>query len=286
MKTTALIIKEGRVCCTDKEVPEKPIACSVCEHEDILKVCACEIANKKYRDTIQLIKDNAVPIDESQQASFRLMIFTKHAYTKDFVIKDDTFYPVSVEVEIVTKGVCCSPIPPNINHHNDCDKCEGYSELKLARIVEEPVKLPFKEFKVKAGSVKIEKWNPVVDIQEEEPVEKKPEIQESMFTNPTENEVAEMVVNANRILVERDKFAMMDYIFDKTKIRFLRLKENSQVEDQEELWEECLSLIDERAREVDQHEFGLPRYEDPKDKTIKDHVMEKFTITRNKEAAG
>jgi hypothetical protein len=168
MKTTALIIKEGRVCCTDKEVPEKPIACSVCEHEDILKVCACEIANKKYRDTIQLIKDNAVPIDESQQASFRLMIFTKHAYTKDFVIKDDTFYPVSVEVEIVTKGVCCSPIPPNINHHNDCDKCEGYSELKLARIVEEPVKLPFKEFKVKVGSIKIEKRIPVVNSQVED----------------------------------------------------------------------------------------------------------------------
>jgi hypothetical protein len=296
MKTTNLFIKEGRVCCTDKEVPEdkcvhlpREFFATDNDYEEHYKGFI-ECGNR-YESALQLIKDNAVLIREEDQE--RAICYMWHVsntrlplyeFTKS--LKENDSYPVSVEVEIVTKGVCCSPIPPNINHHNDCDKCEGYSELKLARIVEEPVKLPFKEFKVKAGSVKIEKWNPVVDIQEEEPVEKKPEIQESMFTNPTENEVAEMVVNANRILVERDKFAMMDYIFDKTKIRFLRLKENSQVEDQEELWEECLSLIDERAREVDQHEFGLPRYEDPKDKTIKDHVMEKFTITRNKEAAG
>jgi hypothetical protein len=316
MTTKNFIIKEGRVCCTDKEVPEdkcvhlpREFFATDNDYEEHYK-CFIECGNR-YESALQQIKDNAVLIREEDQDLSRKLIYNQYdpdncnltwcgekgkrvpgevscynQCSKYKEIKDDTFYPVSVEVEIVTKGVCCSPIPPNINHHNDCDKCEGYSELKLARRVEEPVKLQFKEFKVKAGSVKIEKWNPVVDIQEEEPVEKKPEIQESMFTNPTENEVAEMVVNANRILVERDKFAMMDYIFDKTKIRFLRLKENSQVEDQEELWEECLSLIDERAREVDQHEFGLPRYEDPKDKTIKDHVMEKFTITRNKEAAG
>jgi hypothetical protein len=165
MKTTALIIKEGRVCCTDKEVPEKPIACSVCEHEDILKVCACEIANKKYRDTIQLIKDNAVPIDESQQASFRLMIFTKHAYTKDFVIKDDTFYPVSVEVEIVTECECLGHEPKTLPCVLNDKHCKG---TKVARIVEEPVKLPFKEFKVKVGSIKIEKRIPVVNSQVED----------------------------------------------------------------------------------------------------------------------
>jgi hypothetical protein len=40
--------------------------------------------------------------------------------------------------------------------------------LKLARIVEEPVKLPFKEFKVKVGSIKIEKRIPVVNSQVED----------------------------------------------------------------------------------------------------------------------
>jgi hypothetical protein len=289
MTTKNFIIKEGRVCCTDKEVPEdkcvhlpREFFATDNDYEEHYKGFI-ECGNR-YESALQLIKDNAVLIREEDQE--RAICYMWHVsntrlplyeFTKS--LKENDSYPVSVEV--ILDEQCDSKC--NVDVQCESNPCKKYL---VARIVEESVKLPFKEFKVKAGSVKIEKWNPVVDIQEEEPVEKKPEIQESMFTNPTENEVAEMVVNANRILVERDKFAMMDYIFDKTKIRFLRLKENSQVEDQEELWEECLSLIDERAREVDQHEFGLPRYEDPKDKTIKDHVMEKFTITRNKEAAG
>jgi hypothetical protein len=213
MKTTALIIKEGRVCCTDKEVPEKPIACSVCEHEDILKVCACEIANKKYRDTIQLIKDNAVPIDESQQASFRLMIFTKHAYTKDFVIKDDTFYPVSVEVEIIT--VMSEGWQPTYNNP-DNSGCEQPAEpMEVARIVEEPVSKD-QVYGGKKGLIK-------GTVFKEEPVEKKPELL---------NDVPKSVID----------FATWYSGMERVKVinaykRYLKEEVNSQVEDQEELFD-------------------------------------------------
>jgi hypothetical protein len=259
MKITALIIKEGRVCCTDKEVPEdkcvhlpREFFATDNDYEEHYKGFI-ECGNR-YESALQQIKDNAVLIREEDQDLSRKLIYNQYdpdncnltwcgekgkrvpgevscynQCSKYKEIKDDTFYPVSVEVEIVTKGVCCSPIPPNINHHNDCDKCEGYSELKLARIVEEPVKLPFKEFKVKAGSVKIEKWNPVVDIQEEEPVEKKPDIKEFLlipvYADNGEHSHYTLIESSTGIKVWSE---------DPEECRAQGYPVNSQVEDQEE----------------------------------------------------
>jgi hypothetical protein len=276
MTTKNFIIKEGRVCCTDKEVPEdkcvhlpREFFATDNDYEEHYK-CFIECGNR-YESALQQIKDNAVLIREEDQDLSRKLIYNQYdpdncnltwcgekgkrvpgevscynQCSKYKEIKDDTFYPVSVEVEIVTKGVCCSPIPPNINHHNDCDKCEGYSELKLARIVEEPEeKEP--NFKLKASEYAdlINHSDPInreaceldfaagcnytyenyINPKKDSQVEDQEELR-STFTNPTENEVAEMVVSAYRVLIEHDKFAMMDYIFDKTKIRFLKLKEN------------------------------------------------------------
>jgi hypothetical protein len=269
MTTKNFIIKEGRVCCTDKEVPEEPkeVNCGGTH------ACTCaglafeSGANRdvvdgyddncphRYTAALQLIKDNAVLIREEDQERAYQEIETRLGYPA----KEGVLYPVSVEVEIGDGELCKYCNKSKDGHYHDtvlnryaCKAGDLVAALctfhpqTVARIVEEPVKLPFKEFKVKAGSIKIEKRIPVVDIQEEEPVEKKPENwrddlaktlvknsqvedQEelrSTFTNPTENEVAEMVVSAYRVLIEHDKFAMMDYIFDKTKIRFLKLKEN------------------------------------------------------------
>jgi hypothetical protein len=198
MKTKALIIKEGRVFCTDKEVPEdkcvhlpREFFATDNDYEEHYKGFI-ECGNR-YESALQQIKDNAVLIREEDQdkAWMKLcgpMSVAEHGDSIEYFehvwkmgdslknawkakLKEGVLYPVSVEVEIVTKGVCCSPIPPNINHHNDCDKCEGYSELKLARIVEEPVSKD-QVYGGKKGLIK-------GTVFKEEPVEKKPESQKS-----------------------------------------------------------------------------------------------------------
>jgi hypothetical protein len=158
MKTTALIIKEGRVCCTDKEVPEKPkeVNCGGTH------ACTCaglafeSGANRdvvdgyddncphRYTAALQLIKDNAVPFENQDailkefayQKNGHLTILDYQQYRKHY-LKEDTFYPVSVEVEIIT--VMSEGWQPTYNNP-DNSGCEQPAEpIQLARIVEEPV---------------------------------------------------------------------------------------------------------------------------------------------------
>jgi hypothetical protein len=255
MKTTALIIKEGRVCCTDKEVPEKPkeVNCGGTH------ACTCaglafeSGANRdvvdgyddncphRYTAALQLIKDNAVPFENQDailkefayQKNGHLTILDYQQYRKHY-LKEDTFYPVSVEVEIIT--VMSEGWQPTYNNP-DNSGCEQPAEpIQLARIVEEPVKLPFKEFKVKAGSIKIEKRTPVVDIQVEEPVEKKPDIKEFLlipvYADNGEHSHYTLIESSTGIKVWSE---------DPQECKAQGYPVNSQVEDQEELSKHILN---------------------------------------------
>jgi hypothetical protein len=248
MKTTALIIKEGRVCCTDKEVPEEPkeVNCGGTH------ACTCaglafeSGANRdvvdgyddncphRYTAALQLIKDNAVLIREEDQE--RAICYMWHVsntmlplyeFTKS--LKENDSYPVSVEV--ILDEQCDSKC--NVDVQCESNPCKKYL---VARIVEESVKLPFKEFKVKAGSVKIEKWNPVVDIQEEEPVEKKPDIKEFLlipvYADNGEHSHYTLIESSTGIKVWSE---------DPQECKAQGYPVNSQVEDQEELSKHILN---------------------------------------------
>jgi hypothetical protein len=252
MTTKNFIIKEGRVCCTDKEVPEEPkeVNCGGTH------ACTCaglafeSGANRdvvdgyddncphRYTAALQLIKDNAVLIREEDQERAYQEIETRLGYPA----KEGVLYPVSVEVEIGDGELCKYCNKSKDGHYHDtvlnryaCKAGDLVAALctfhpqTVARIVEEPVKLPFKEFKVKAGSIKIEKRIPVVDIQEEEPVEKKPEHKEFLLS-PVYADNGE---HSHYTLIESST-GIKVWSEDPEECRAQGYPVNSQVEDQEE----------------------------------------------------
>jgi hypothetical protein len=135
MTTKNFIIKEGRVCCTDKEVPEEPkkVNCGGTH------ACTCaglafeRGANRdvvdgyddncpyRYAAALQLIKDNAVPFhpDDQDKAYGQLLL-------SEGAANESVLYPMSMEVEI-----CDVPMAYYF------DRTKKYK--RLARIVEEPV---------------------------------------------------------------------------------------------------------------------------------------------------
>jgi hypothetical protein len=191
MTTKNFIIKEGRVCCTDKEVPEEPkkVNCGGTH------ACTCaglafeRGANRdvvdgyddncpyRYAAALQLIKDNAVLIREEDQDLSRKLIYNQYdpdncnltwcgekgkrvpgevscynQCSKYKEIKDDTFYPVSVEVEIGDGELCKYCNKSKDGHYHDtvlnryaCKAGDLVAALctfhpqTVARIVEEPV---------------------------------------------------------------------------------------------------------------------------------------------------
>jgi hypothetical protein len=259
MTTKNFIIKEGRVCCTDKEVPEEPkeVNCGGTH------ACTCaglafeSGANRdvvdgyddncphRYTAALQLIKDNAVLIREEDQERAYQEIETRLGYPA----KEGVLYPVSVEVEIGDGELCKYCNKSKDGHYHDtvlnryaCKAGDLVAALctfhpqTVARIVEEPVKLPFKEFKVKAGSIKIEKRTPVVDIQVEEPVEKKPDIKEFLlipvYADNGEHSHYTLIESSTGIKVWSE---------DPQECKAQGYPVNSQVEDQEELSKHILN---------------------------------------------
>lgn len=111
------------------------------------------------KDGIIYHHENGINTPFEDQIHAQVITLYKHN-----TIPKEGFLPMELEIELLRK-----------NYHGLLSCCKVDSNCScgqtVARIVEEPVKLPFKEFKIKAGSIKIEKWNPVVDIQQEEPVE-------------------------------------------------------------------------------------------------------------------
>ena len=81
-----------------------------------------EKAMKKYEASLQRAKEQAVPVDDS------VKWLKAVGLTGD--LQPDTIYgPFSLRYEI--KGVCCSPISPNIIHQGCCDTCDRYTEVAI-----------------------------------------------------------------------------------------------------------------------------------------------------------
>jgi hypothetical protein len=126
--------------------PEEPKSCSEQSVESY----------QAWHRAIQAAKDSAVPfedqnlgrclVDDLPSAKIYSCCQHTHSFHKGCLILDTSHdLPEGYSVEVRNQGVCCSPMPPNINHHGYCDRCSGYTERKVAILIppakEEPLPL-------------------------------------------------------------------------------------------------------------------------------------------------
>lgn len=132
MKQSALIVKEDGLIYVN-EVPEEPEYCREFKGTDCQgSECHCMLHKIRYDRALASAKETAVLCADQEQA--RDLVWQFH---KAFYKVPPGIYPIP-DLQWERKGICCSPMSPNINHHGDCDKCSGYSELAILTLSEQP----------------------------------------------------------------------------------------------------------------------------------------------------
>lgn len=144
MTHVALIVKEDGLIYVN-EVPEEPEYCREFKGTDCQgSECHCMLHKIRYDRALASAKENAVLCADQEQA--KTLILRNHRIEVDLdpIEFTEGIYPIP-DLQWERKGICCSPMPPNINHHGYCDECPGYSELSILTLSEQPKGELFKD---------------------------------------------------------------------------------------------------------------------------------------------
>lgn len=85
---------------------------------------------KNYEADLHAVKAGSVPVDDQERAKKIIMRWLNDQPLGQGMIEPERVYG-PFDIELKRQGICCTPIAPNINHHGDCDKCDGYKEVAI-----------------------------------------------------------------------------------------------------------------------------------------------------------
>lgn len=95
-----------------------------------LHIVVIELGYNGYFDDPASDIKNSILIREEDQERAKKLILKNHIVDNIVVIKVGKMYPIP-GLKFQKQGICCSPLAPNINHHGNCDECQGYKEQAI-----------------------------------------------------------------------------------------------------------------------------------------------------------